>query len=325
MTEAKHIRNTNLDVLRCFAMFAIVLCHAYQHNTSIVLATPSRDMVFLLLLRWHVNVFVGLSGWFGITFSLKKFCKIWGLMAFYSVISILVGRFALGVPTPLRIDGGWFANAYLCLMLISPIINAAIENLMAKGSKPAWLAWGGFATMMLFNWISRNCYFGILAWDVFSHSLVQMVFVYFTVRLFRLTGIVNHVKLWHVVAVTLIFVIGCIVLGKSRTDYIAPYTVAMAIALLVAFDKFVRFPQWLARICANVAPLMFGVYLLHEATSFGKMFHRLPIAWFLDVFPSAPWLTVLLGASVCFAICLAIDALRHIALRGFAIMLEKYR
>ena len=95
MSEIKRERNTNLDVCRCFAMFAIVLCHTYQHNTSLVTATPARDMAFLLLLRWHVDVFVGLSGWFGITFSLKKFFKIWGMMAFYSIVSILVGRFVL--------------------------------------------------------------------------------------------------------------------------------------------------------------------------------------------------------------------------------------
>lgn len=303
------LRNVNLDVLRCFAMVAIVLCHVYQHDTAVVPVSSTRDMLFLLLIRWHVDVFVGLSGWFGMIFSFKKFGKIWGLIAFYSLVSIIVGRCVLGDSTPIRVDGGWFGNAYLCLMLIAPILNAAVENLVSKGHRIAWLAWGGFAIVMMFNWVSRNCYFGIHAWDVFSHSLVQMVFVYFTVRLFRLTGLVNHVRLWHIGAATLFFVAGCFVLGKARTDYIAPYTITMAIALLVLFDKYVKFPKWLTSACVWAAPAMFGVYLLHGPTSFGKLFHRIPLRYIVEVGINSE-LAVVCAALVCFAICLMLEVVR---------------
>lgn len=295
-------------------MFAIVLCHVYQHDTAIVPASPAKDMIFLLLIRWHVDVFVGLSGWFGMTFSARKFGKIWGLMVFYSLVSIIVGRFGMGVSTPLMVNGGWFGNTYLCLMLVVPVLNAAIENLVARGSRAAWLAWAGFAAMMMFNWISRNCYFGVLAWDVFSHSLVQMVFVYFTVRLFRLTGVVEHVRLWHIGAAILVFVVGCFVFGKARTDYIAPYTIAMAIALLVAFDKFIHFPQWLARACVWAAPSVFGVYLLHGPTSFGKMFHRVPLSFFVKHGVDQTF-AIVLAAIVCFAICLVLEVIRRYSAR----------
>lgn len=113
-------RNANLDVFRCFAMFAIVLCHVYQHDKTIVSATPARDFLFLNLIRWNVDAFLALSGWFGMKFSLKKFGKLWGFVAFYSAISIVVGRFIMGVATPIKIDGEWFGNAYLCLLLIVP-------------------------------------------------------------------------------------------------------------------------------------------------------------------------------------------------------------
>lgn len=317
-------RNASLDALRCFAMLAIVLCHVYQHNTSIVPATSTKDMLFLLLIRWHVDVFVGLSGWFGVKFSAKKFFKIWGLMAFYSVVSIFVGRIVMGNNTPLRIDGGWFGNTYLCFLLVAPFINAAIENLVSKGSRQAWLAWAGFAVMMICNWVSRNCYFGILAWDVFSHSLVQMVFVYFTVRLLRLTDVLHHIRWRHVCIAVLAFVMGCIVFGKARTDYIAPYTIAMAIALIVIFDRYMHFPQWANRAFVRIAPLMFGVYLIHEPSSFGKLFHQIPLSFLIDCGIN-PIVSIILSAVVCFGVCMSVEVVRKQILRVMKLSFDRTR
>lgn len=308
-------RNENLDVFRCLAMFAIVLCHVYQHDKEIVPQSTTRDFLFLNLIRWNVDAFLALSGWFGMKFTLKKFGKIWGLMAFYSVVSILVGRLIMGVTTPIKIDGGWFGNAYLCLLLIVPFLNTGIEGLVGKGVMTAWLAWSGFAAMVFVNWLSRNSYFGILAFDVQSHTLVNMVFVYFTVRLFRLTNMVGRVKRWHLAVAGGAFVVGCVIFGNARTDYIAPYTIAMALALLVFFERFIILPQWLCRVCVWIAPSMFGVYLLHEPSCFGRFFHRVPLQ-FLVEHGFSPELAIVIAAVACFAICLALDLMRRYSLRG---------
>lgn len=306
-------RNANLDVLRCFSMFLVVLVHSYQFG-EYWHASWGLDFLYLLLIRWQVDAFLALSGWFGMKFSLKKFGKLWGLVAFYSVISIVVGRLVMGVATPIKIDGGWFGNAYLCLMLIVPFLNAGIEGLVAKGSKVAWMAWLGFAAMITINWISPTAYFGISAWDIHSHSLVQMVFIYFTVRLFKLTGIIKHVRLWHVLVTMGIFVIGCLVLGTWRTDYIAPYVVAMAVAMLVLFERFLKFPECVGRLCVWMAPSMFGVYLLH-GLSFGKTFLRAP-AHYLAGRGVPPALVIFLSAVACFAICFVFDLARRYSLHG---------
>ena len=271
--------------------------------------------LFLNLIRWHVDAFLALSGWFGMKFTLKKFGKLWGLVAFYSLVTILVGRFWRGVKTPFCVDGGWYGNTYLCLLLIVPFLNAGIEGLADKGAKTAWLAWCGFAVMVFFNWISRNCYFGILAWGVYSQTLVNMVFVYFTVRLFRLTNMMEYVKRWHIVATAIVFVLGCLVLGNSRTDYIAPYTIAMALALLVLFEHFIVLPRWLCRLCVWMAPSMFGVYLLHGPTSFGKLFHRVPLQFLVER-GFSPELAIVIAAVACFLICLVLDLVRRYSLRG---------
>ena len=186
---------------------------------------------------------------------------------------------------------------------------------MAKGAKVAWLAWLGFAVMITINWISPTAYFGISAWDIHSHALVNMVYVYFTARLFKLTGLMEHVRGWHVWVAVVVFVGGCLVLGNWRTDYIAPYTIAMTVAMLALFEKFIKVPAWLGRLCVWMAPSMFGVYLLHGPTSFGKLFHRVPLQFMVE-HGFSPELAIVIAAVACFAICLALDLVRRYSLRG---------
>lgn len=76
-------------------------------------------------------------------------------------------------------------------------------------------------------------------------------------------------------------------------------TIAMALALLVLFEHFIVLPRWLCRLCVWMAPSMFGVYLLHGPTSFGKLF-----------------LAIVIAAVACFLICLVLDLVRRYSLHG---------
>lgn len=299
------MRNVSLDVFRCLSMFAIVLGHAYKHRTGVD-ASQLMDVVYGLFLMWHVDAFLSLSGWFGVRFAVKKFLKLWCLIAFYSVISILVGRLFLGEVTRLGITGGWYGNTYLCLMLVSPLLNAGVEGLAVKGKKVLAFAWCGFAVVMWVNWLSGNSYLSLVAYDIGPCSLVQMVFVYVTVRVVRLTGLNAHVRLWHLAVILVAFIGGCLILPYNRTNYIAPHVVAMAVALLLFFEKFARIPDWIGRICVWAAPSMFGVYLIHEVSSYGKMFHRMPVEWLLN-HGTSPAISIFCGAAFCFLICLMLE------------------
>lgn len=316
-------RNANLDVFRCLSMFLIVLSHVYNHGVY-YLSSKWISLVFNLLIIWHVDAFLALSGWFGMRFSMRKFLNLWGVIAFYSVVSIAVGRIIMGESTRLMLDGGWFGNTYLCLLLVVPFVNAAIENLVSRGKRAAWLVWSGFAAVVLINWISRNHYFGILAQDVVSYSLAQMIFIYVTVRLLRLTEFSEHVKIWHLCCMFGLFLLGILLLGNNwRTDYMAPYVIGMAIAMLLLFEKFVRVPQWLGRVCVWAAPSMFGVYLLHEVSSYGKLFHRVPGQYLTDHFALPPALVIFLSAAVCFLLCLLLDVARRYSLMGVKALCAK--
>lgn len=301
-------RNVNLDVLRCGAMFLIVLEHVYQHGTFYNIS-KWFDFAFWTLILWHVDTFIALSGWFGIKFSLKKFARLYGTIAFYSIVSFTVGRYCLGITVPFRITGGWYGNTYLCLMLVVPLLNEGINGLVAKGARFAWYAWLGFAVVMFVNWMSGNSYISLVAYDIGPFSLVQMVFVYFTVRLARLTDVAKMIRWQHIVLVMIFYCCAAVVL-PSRTNYIAPHTIAMAVAMLTLFEKYVKAPKWLEHVAVWAAPSMFGVYLLHEVTCFGKSFHRVPVEWMTRC-ACPPAMAIVFGAIVCFLACIIVDWLRR--------------
>ena len=104
----------------------------------------------------------------------------------------------------------------------------------------------------------------------------------------------------------------------------APYVIAMAIAMLLLFEKFVRVPRWLGRVCVWAAPSMFAIYLIHNTTSFGRFFFLMPLRYFMQ-HGLKIWTSLALGAIICFLICLAIDLLRRSGLYVVRAGIEKAR
>lgn len=178
-------RNANLDVFRCLAMFLVVLGHVWQHGGAFD-KTPTNEMLICGGLRWHVDAFLALSGWF---------VMITGALVFF-----------------------------VCR-------HGASEALM------------------------------------------------------------------------------------QRVSYLAPHVIAMAVAMLVLFDRFVKCPNWLGRLCVRLAPSMFGIYLLHEPSCFGRIFHRVPLQFLVER-GFSPELAILIAAVACFVICFLLDLVRRYSLRG---------
>lgn len=100
---------------------------------------------------------------------------------------------------------------------------------------------------------------------------------------------------------------------SAWSSYAAPHVWLFAICLVYFFATRVHLPMWLARFVSVISPSMFGVYLLHDTTSFGRLLYRVPQSW-LDHVGLHPFLCVLLSTLLCFLICLSIDLLRRMIL-----------
>ncbi len=86
-----------------------------------------------------VNVFILISGYFGIRFSFNKLGKIGFEVLFYSLVYVVIfiiprgiDRNSLSFFLPITSDILWFVGAYFVLVVCSPFLNRALLSLDVK-------------------------------------------------------------------------------------------------------------------------------------------------------------------------------------------------
>ena len=139
-------RSSNIESLRLVSMFLVLTLHGY----GVALGLPSKADFQLSPLPVFVrtiieslsivcvNVFVLISGWFGIKPSIKGFASFLFQCLFFSAcISVFAPLFGVGEPFSWADIGHvfffgkyyyWFVKCYLCLYILSPVLNAFIQS-----------------------------------------------------------------------------------------------------------------------------------------------------------------------------------------------------
>ena len=131
-------RQSNIELLRCFAMLCIVVYHLCLF--ALVGVSTGTKLYQALQIPLHIGVplFVLISGYFGIRFSLKGLMRLCSKGYFYFVpfaVIPMILTHSGGVKAVLKsvfifgFDAQWYLNTYLYLFLFSPIINRYLENI----------------------------------------------------------------------------------------------------------------------------------------------------------------------------------------------------
>lgn len=142
-------RNTNVEVLRMLVMFGILLWHVTVHGYGLahmaqngvsVIDHEFMNSLCVALFAPCVNLFVLISGYYGIHFSLKTICRFEAQAVFYSVVMAAVVWFAFGelnagklaVVFPVLRNRWWFLTTYILLFTFAPIINEGVRRLTER-------------------------------------------------------------------------------------------------------------------------------------------------------------------------------------------------
>lgn len=138
-------RSLNFEVLRIIAMFLVMIIH---YNVPIngaptwdsIQGSPFKALGIIQLKSISfvcVNVFILVSGYFGISWKLKSFLAFIYQLAFWAaftyLITLVFGYHGFDTKTfCLRIlnccDANWFYLSYIGLYLFSPVLNAFIGH-----------------------------------------------------------------------------------------------------------------------------------------------------------------------------------------------------
>ena len=160
-------RQSNMELLRLVAMMMILVMHmdygafglpTAESVENAPMTTFGRIFVEHLCLV-AVNVYVLISGWFGIRPKMKSFVRLMLQVAMYSIIItgafLLLGKttFKIGYVTDMLIIGKqyWFVVSYLLLYLVSPILNTFVEHSSKREFQ--WMLLVFFGFQFVYSWI----------------------------------------------------------------------------------------------------------------------------------------------------------------------------
>lgn len=176
-------RSSNIELLRIVAMLMIVLHHVITHGIG---DDVGKDAVVIQYMDcffiFGVNLFVLISGYFGIRLTWRSFLNLMWIIAFYKLFHLAADTFFLGISHPwyewiakpllgFVSGGGWFVDVYVLLMIVSPMLNKLLQALDKHGYILA------LATLLVLD--SGYGYTLGMHFDRYGYSLLHFITLYF--------------------------------------------------------------------------------------------------------------------------------------------------
>ena len=284
-------RDSNMELLRILAMLGILIVHADFFS----LGAPTKEECINapLVSAWRfiienitiicVNLFVLLSGWYGIHPKKKRLSEflfqiLFFNILFFCVFTIISPEKTLtrdGIGSILMLDSRfWFVKAYLLLYLISPILNSYIEKAPQKQFK--WILIGFFTFQTVYGWL-----FPSVSWFKSGYSTISFIFIYLLASYLRkykttswdrkslLTIYVLFVILNSAASYALAYFDSRIYIGRLIA-YNSPFVIIASVAVFLYFTKI----QIKSGFINMVAISSFAAFLFHSNYFFVEEVYR---------------------------------------------------
>lgn len=322
------VRESNFELLRIIAMLLVLVVHI----TGGVLGLPDRASLSSLpqtgVIFFEsvgiicVNLFVLVSGYFGIRTTGRKIAKYLLICGTYGVgvslyFALLTNQSVMSVKwwtdNLLFISHTdlWFVSCYFYLMLLCPLLNAGIDNLSKNELR-----------MTLISLLVISCWFG---WwnegrvNLSGYNLVQMVTLYVTGRYIRLYGsdiiATKPLKTRYIAILAYLISLAAIMFStallscKKGFAYNPPFVLSASVAFFYIFATI----HFRSRLINGVAVGAFAVYLIHKHP---VIWQSILLPWWRSLAGTySGWLLVttdFCAIITVFIVCVFIDRLRII-------------
>ena len=281
MQDIIKYRKSNMELLRIISMFLVLVVHA----DFLALGIPSSKNLeadtlqtfgrffFEALSIGCVNVFVLISGWFGMHASVKGICKLLFQCLFFTIgiffFFLILGKTQFDSNTLIEWfflnKSYWFIKTYLCLHLISPILNAFVEKASPKVFRTVLIAL--FLYIFIYGWLFDATKDIAKGYSIISFIGLYLLARYVRLYPFKLTQLNKYADLGiffiTVLLITGLAMLGTYIINKNMTNmmywYSNPLIIVGSIYLLLYFSKM----KMDSKIINIIAKSSFAVYLLH--------------------------------------------------------------
>lgn len=302
-------RASNFELLRIVAMIFVVLFHISLHAQHHELASYPY---ITGATTTGVNLFILISGYFGIKLKWRSLLNMLSALTIYSIISVL-GRciiFGEGIETedvtsllfPMSDSYWWFAKCYMMLMLLSPAINLIIE----KSSKKQMLYIIGVLAYLscITGYVFKNSF------NVDGFCIFNFVFVYIMGGYLRRHAHAERIKTTYLVITHIACSLGLIVYHHFflMPSYNNPVLLLASLSLFMIFMKMKDFSSPTIN---SIAQCMFAVYLLHDSPFGFSIYEELYAFGTQHNFESFTYIgTIVIYAISVFALAIALEKTR---------------
>ena len=272
-------RDSNMELLRITAMFLVVMVHTNFLSIGVPQKNDLIDAFDSSISRFTihslsvvcVNLFVLLSGWYGIRIKCRKLGSLFFQLAFFVIISLLYGfvfskeMSITDVLRTIRWHGmWWFVKAYLLLYFMSPVLNDFCENTTKKEFTCVLFAFYAFSSL---NWLIEW-----VPWIMSGYSTLSFIGLYLLARYFKLyfdkTDRFKETTLFIVYILSTTLTIVGMVLSTYRGisigmwyGYDSPLVILSSLCLLLLFSRI----SIKSRFVNIIAKSSFAVYLFHTS------------------------------------------------------------
>ena len=331
----KAIRQSNFELMRIVSMVLILVHHFICHGALTSEKNIYGGEAYILIDSFAiigVNLFLLISGYFGIKLSFRSFFYLVFICFFYKLVHLSADTFLLGISHPVyewllkpvfvvSHSGGWFVQVYFMLMFVSPMLNKALENM----NKKEWLLSLALLSVIVFylGW-TLHCYN-----DGAGYTLLNFIFVYFlgaTIKRFNLS---SRVPAWCLMMMFLVFsfitfiihfVSKQVALPVAAMAYNSPFVILSACSFFCLFSKLKIQSSVINKIALSVLP----VYLLTDGGNLSKVLYNWAVGVSLDFSMGIALLIYLVVAILLILFISIIDQLRLFGYKCLARLFPGY-
>lgn len=279
--QMKKLRDSNMELLRIFSMFLVLVYHANFLSFGVPTAEDAVSSPFMCFGRLSlesfcnvcVNVFILISGWYGIKPKWNRGLEFLFQVVFIMAVTLCVNCVAFGHHLCLNDikdllllnDVMWFPKSYLLLYCMAPILNAFVEKTEKRLFAKILICF--FLFQFAYGWLC-----GGVGWFMGGYSTISFIGLYLLARYCRLYPMKWMIRfsasvyLLACLCVSLIVALGWFVFMMKEIDasrwlqaYNSPFVILQSVLLLLAFNKLSfhsKIINWTAASC-------FAVYVFH--------------------------------------------------------------
>lgn len=278
------MRQSNFELLRLIAMLMVMVCHAngYVQEADLVGLPGISKLAVGQLCLVCVNVFVMISGWFGIKASWRGAAKLIFQVWFLALFCFAVFAVA-GLPVSFKKDllpyllfgsGYWFVASYLILYALSPVLNIFVEQASKKR----------FVCVLVAFFLAEFIYGFLLDAGHFDYGFSPLSFIglyllaryvklypgkWFSFRIGTDLGIYLGVSILSMIGFW--FGYKWFGMGFHLNHYDSPLAIVATLYFLLFFSKL----HFQSKAINWLAVSAFAIYLIHENALVSPHYHQL--------------------------------------------------